>query len=196
MSVITLEKTLPKTSKDLDKTDWLIEQLYKTDGKAEIINGEIVEFMSTGDEPSSAATNVLLSLKLYERQTKFGRAYADNVGFLVNLPNRKSFSPDASFFTGERAGMKFLQGAPIFAVEVRSENDYGEKAEKAIKQKRDDYFAAGTKIVWDVDLLSEDVIKSYTHDTPDNPVIFKRGEIANAEPALPNWKMAVDELFD
>ena len=150
MSVITLEKTLPKTSKDLDKTNWLIEQLYKTDSKAEIINGEIVEFMSTGDEPSSAATNVLLSLKLYERQTKFGRAYADNVGFLVNLPNRKSFSPDASFFTGERAGMKFLQGSPIFAVEVQSENDYGEKAEKTIKQKRYDYFAAGTKVVWDV----------------------------------------------
>ena len=92
--------------------------------------------------------------------------------------------------------MKFLEGAPIFAVEVRSENDYGEKAEKAIKQKRYDYFAAGTEIVWDVDLLSENVIKSYTHNAPDKPVIFKRGEIANAEPALPNWKMAVDELFD
>jgi Uma2 family endonuclease len=196
MSVITLEKTLSKTSKDLDKTDWLIEQLYKTNGKAEIINGEIVEFMSTGDEPHTAAFNIAISLKNYQRRTKFGRAYGDNVGFLVNLPNRKSFSPDAAFFTGERAGMKFLQGAPIFAVEVRSENDYGKKADEAIKQKRYDYFAAGTEIVWDVDLLSEDVIKSYIHDTPDTPVIFKRGEIANAEPALPNWKMAVDELFD
>ena len=127
--------------------DVLIEKLYQTEGKAEIVNGEIVEFMSTGDVPSSAATNILLSLKLYERQTKSGRAYSDNIGFLVNLPNRKSFSPDTSFFVGERAGMKFLQGAPLFAVEVRSENDYGKKAEEAIKQKRYDYFAAGTKIV-------------------------------------------------
>jgi Uma2 family endonuclease len=89
-----------------------------------------------------------------------------------------------------------LQGAPIFAVEVRSENDYGEKAEKAIKQKRDDYFAAGTKVVWDVDLLSKDVIKSYAFDNPDHPKIYKHGEIANAEPVLPNWEIAVDELFD
>ena len=34
----------------------LIEKLYRTEGKAEIVNGEIVEFMSTGDQPSSAAT--------------------------------------------------------------------------------------------------------------------------------------------
>ncbi|MEP6902004.1 MAG: Uma2 family endonuclease [Actinomycetota bacterium] len=174
----------------------LIEQLYQTEGKAEIVNGEIVEFMSTGDEPSSAATNILLSLKLFERKTKLGRAYSDNAGFLVYLPNRKSFSPDVSFFTGERAGMKFLQGAPVFAVEVRSENDYGKKAEEAIKQKRSDYFAADSKVVWDVDLLSEDVIKSYTSENPDAPKIFKRGEIADAEPALPNWTFGVDELFD
>ncbi len=81
-------------------------------------------------------------------------------------------------------------------VEVRSENDYGNKAEKAIKQKRYDYFAAGTEIVWGGDLLGDDVIKSYHKDNPDTPNIFKRGEIADAEPALPGWKIPVDELFE
>ncbi len=189
MSVLTLEK--PKLT-----TDELIEKLYQTEGKAEIINGEIVEFMSTGDIPGSTAANILLSLMLFQRKSKFGRVYGDNVGFLVNLSNRKSFSPDVSFFTGERSGMKFLQGSPIFAVEVRSENDYGKKAEEAIKQKRYDYFAAGTEIVWDVDLLSEDVIKSYHRANPDDPKIYKRGEIADAESALPGWKIPVDELFE
>lgn len=177
-------------------TEELIEKLYQTDGKAEIVNGEIVEFMSTGDEPGTAAANILVSLKLFQRKTFLGRAYSDNVGFLVDLPNRKSFSPDASFYIGERAGMKFLNGAPVFAVEVRNENDYGKKAEESIKQKRDDYFAAGTEIVWDVDLLSADIIKSYHRDEPDAPKIFKRGETADAEPALPGWTMAVDELFE
>jgi Uma2 family endonuclease len=174
----------------------LIEKLYCTQGKAEIVNGEIVEFMSTGDKPGTAAANLLVSLKLFQRKTKSGIAYGDNVGFLVDLPNRKSFSPDASFYINERTGMKFLQGAPIFAVEVRSENDYGKKAEEAIKQKRHDYFAAGTKVVWDVDLLGENIIKSYTAENQDTPQIFKRGEIANAESALPDWTFAVDELFE
>ena len=137
-----------------------------------------------------------MSLKAYQKEIGYGRAYSDNIGYLVNLPHRKSFSPDASFRIGERAGMKFLQGAPIFAVEVRSENDYGNKAEKAIAEKRADYFAAGTKVVWDVDLQSEDVIKSYTRENPNEPQIFRRGEIAAAESALPDWKIAVDELFD
>ena len=189
MSVLTLDK--PTTA-----TEQLIAQLYRSEGKAEIINGEIVEFMSTGDAPSSAAFNIAVSLKIYQRQTKFGRAYSDNVGFLVNLPDRKSFSPDVSFYIGERAGMRFLEGAPIFAVEVRSENDYGNKAERDIAQKRQDYFAAGTEIVWDVDLLGENIIKSYHRSNPNEPQIFKRGEFANAEPALPNWEIAVNELFD
>ena len=174
----------------------LIQQLYQTEGKAEIINGEIIEMPPTGFEPGRAGFNVSLRLKEYERQTQTGVVVPDNVAFKVNLPNRKSFSPDASFHIGKKTGMKFLEGAPVFAVEVRSENDYGEKAEKAIKQKRHDYFAAGTIVVWDVDLLSEDVIKSYTSENPDTPKIFRRGEIANAEPTLPDWNMAVDELFD
>lgn len=176
--------------------DELIARLYRTEGKAEIVNGEIVQFMSTGDDSSSAAFNIALSLKSYEKQTGTGRAFTDHVGFLVDLPNRKSFSPDASFFTGERAGMKFLNGAPVFAVEVRSETDYGPKAEREIASKRADYFAAGTKVVWDVDLLGETQIRSYSSDDPDNPERFGRGEIADAEPALPGWRFEVDDLFD
>ena len=45
---------------------------------------------------------------------------ADNVGLLVNLPNRRSFSPDVAFWTGGPLTGKFLEGAPVFAVEVRS----------------------------------------------------------------------------
>ena len=58
--------------------------------------------------------------------------------------------------------MKFLKGAPRFAAEVRSEGDYGPAAEQAIAEKRDDYFAAGTLVVWDVDLLSKDVVPAST----------------------------------
>jgi Uma2 family endonuclease len=177
-------------------TEELIEELYRTEEKAEIINGKVVKFMATGDEPGTAAFNIAMSLKFYQRQTGIGKAFGDNVGFLVDLPNRKSFSPDACFFVGEKAGMKFLKGAPVFAVEVRSENDYGKNAEQEIAAKRRDYFAAGTEVVWDVDLQSDEVIKSYHRDRADEPRIFRRGDAADAEPVLPGWKMTVDELFE
>jgi Uma2 family endonuclease len=91
--------------------------------------------------------------------------------------------------------MRFAEGAPVFAVEVRSEHDYGPAAERAMRDKRADYFACGTLVVWDVDLQSQDVIRSYKASAPETPVIFRRGDIADAEPAVPGWRMAVDELF-
>lgn len=91
--------------------------------------------------------------------------------------------------------MRFLEGAPVFAVEVRSENDYGKKAEREPAGKRTDYFTAGTLVVWDVDVLSDDIVRVYRADTPESPTIYRRGDIAEAETAVPGWTMAVDDLF-
>ena len=148
----------------------------------------------TGDMPARAGLKIAASLSAIEDSAD-GRAYPDNIGYKVSLPNRESFSPDASFYRGQRTGMKFLEGAPVFAVEVRSENDYGAKAERDMKAKRDDYFAAGTQVVWDVDLLSDEVVRVYRTDNPDYPTIYRRGETADAEPAVPGWTMSVDDLF-
>ena len=61
--------------------------------------------------------------------------------------------------------------------------------------KRSDYFAAGTLVVWDVDALREKLVRVYRSTDPGNPTIYRAGEIAEAEPALPGWTMAVDEVF-
>lgn len=177
-------------------TEELIAELARTEEKAEIINGEVVKFMSTGIDPGFAGDEIYVSLRAYARRTRSGRAVGDNKAFLVNLPHRKSFSPDAAFYLGGETGMKFYQSAPVFAVEVRSENDYGKIAERKMTDKRADYFAAGTLVVWDVDLQSNETIKCYVSDKPDQPRVFQRGETANAEPAVPGWTLAVDDLFD
>lgn len=65
-----------------------------------------------------------------------------------------------------------------------------------MRQKRADYFAAGTLVVWDVDLQGDAVIKSYKASASETPVIFRRGEMADAEPAVPGWRMPVDDLFE
>ena|SRR5438128_990184 len=172
-----------------------IEDLYGVEGKAEIVNGELVLMSPTGDLPNTAAGEILATLRDYARRTKLGRAYTDNAAFVVNLPHRKSFSPDAAFYIGPRTGGKFLNGAPIFAVEVRSEGDYCRRAEREMAEKRADYFTAGTLVVWDVDVLVDELIRSCVSDDPDNPRVFHRGEFADAEPALPGWSMPVNDLF-
>jgi Uma2 family endonuclease len=172
-----------------------IKDLERVEGKAELVDGRIIEMPPTGFLPNYTAMRIAFSLDEYGRRTKTGYAVTDGAGFTVDLPKRKSFSPDAAFVMGQHSGMKFLSGAPAFAVEVRSDGDYGPKAEKDMAAKRADYFAAGTLVVWDVDILSGDVVRAYRSDDPARAIIFRRGDRADAEPAVPGWSIAVDDLF-
>ena len=176
------------------KTDELFDQLMRIDGKAEIVNGRIVHLMATGKEPGFAAGEIFASIREYARRIRIGRAVGDNVIFRVDLPNRKSFSPDAAYTLEARDGsMSAIFSAPVFAIEVRSENDYGPAAERAIAAKIEEYFEAGTLAVWDVDLQSENVVT--LHLPGQAPQIFRRGQTADAGGALPGWTMEMDEIF-
>ncbi len=177
------------------KVEATIDDLLKVKQKAEIVNGEIILMSPTGSHPGYAGDATFSSLFEYSKRKKYGRAVGDNKAFVVNLPHRKSFSPDAAFYVGVDSGMKFYEGAPVFAVEVRSEGDYGPGAERKMAAKRADYFAAGTLVVWDVDLLSDEVVRVYRASDPEKATISRRGQTAEAEPAVPGWTMPVDDLF-
>ena len=179
------------------KAEATVDDLYRVpeNGKAEIVNGELVLMSPTGGVPGRAAGKIFISLHEYERRVGGGYAFPDNVGFIVNLPNRRSFSPDAAFYKGEMRGGLFLEGAPVLAVEVRSTDDYGPAAEKRMAQKRADYFAAGTVVVWDVDVLREKVVRVFRASAPENPTMYTGSNAAEAEPALPGWMMPVDDML-
>ena len=180
------------------RTAATLDDLYQVEGKAELIAGRIIRFMPTGFRPNQIAGEIFASLREYARRSGRGVATTDNMGFAVIelVSGRQSFSPDAAYFAGSlpKNRMKFIQGAPTFAVEVRSEGDYGDAAEAEMAAKRADYFEAGTLAVWDVDPVAE-VIRCYRADAPDRPAEFHRGDAANAEPAVPGWRITVDELF-
>jgi len=180
------------------KTEATVDDLYRVPehGKAELVNGELVLMPPTGGVPGRAAGEIFISLREYERRVGGGYAFPVNVGFIVNLPNRRSFSPDTAFYKGELRGGLFLEGAPVFALEVRSSDDYGPATEKKMAQKRADYFAAGTLVVWDVDVLREKVVRVYRATEPNSPTICKSTGAGDAEPALPGWRMSLKELFE
>lgn len=176
----------------------LIDALHQARdrGKAEIIDGEIVLISPTGGKPSRVSGLIFAALLAYERQSGRGTALPNNAGFLVNLSRRGSFSPDAAFVVGKVLDAEFIDGAPIFAVEVRSKHDYGPAAERTLRTKIADYFAAGTLVVWDVDALRDRVIRVYRADAPEAPVEYAPGDNAEAEPALPGWRVPVADLLD
>ena len=188
ISTIPLLTTRPAT----------LDDLAKVDGKAELVDGRFVRQMPTGHLPNRVASRIFRGLDDHAEATGQGVAYTDSMGFAVpRLPSgRESVSPDASLHLGPvpTNPLGFVQGAPTFAVEVRIESDYGPAAEAAIAAKRADYFAAGTSVVWDVDPIARSVRK-YRADSPDQSTTFTLGLDADAEPAVPGWRIPVERLF-
>src|SRR5260370_30893602 len=129
-----------------------LDDLYRTEGKAELIGGRIVHSMPTGFAGSLIAGNVYASLRDYAKKSAKGWAFTDSMGFAVRelSSGRESFSPDAAYYMGPSPSnrMRFVMGAPTLAVEVRSESDYGPAAEQEIAAKRRDYFEAGNLLGW------------------------------------------------
>jgi Uma2 family endonuclease len=176
-----------------------LDDLARVADKAELIDGRIEVLMPTGRKPGRVAGRIYRSLDDYATQSGRGEAFPDNVGFAVPRlsSGRESFAPDASYHLGPFPAdpMRFLEGPPTLAVEVRSENDYTPSAETALAAKRADYFEAGTAIVWDVDSIAE-CIHIHRAEKPDPPTTLRRGQIVEAEPLLPGWRVDVNWIFD
>ena len=172
-----------------------INDLYRVRDKAEIVDGEIVVMSPTGGLPGMAGGH---RLRKSSRVPALGR-------WRVRLPRRrgvrgrlaepKILQSRRGLPPGPRPTMKFVEGAPVFAVEVRSEEDYGPAAEQERARKRAHYFAARTLVVWDVDLQGSETIRSYQAGGA-TPRVFRRSDLADAEPALPGWRFRIDELFE
>ena len=176
-----------------------LDDLLKVEEKAELIAGRIVYFMPSDEYHGDVSLRIAFRLQGYVEAAGRGKAHGDSVGFALAAPlpsGRLSFSPDAAFTDGppRPRNRRFVPGPPTFAVEVRSEGDYGPKPEREMAAKRADYFLAGTLVVWDVDPDAETITK-YTAADPANPIVFRRGDTADAEPALPGWRLPVDDVF-
>ncbi len=90
-----------------------------------------------------------------------------------------------------------MPGAPAFAAEVRSKGDYDPKAERDIRKKIQDYFAAGTSVVWGVDTRGTDIVTVYRATAPEEPsgaLHPKEAGAATGEGRGPQW--GSQKLYD
>ena len=175
-----------------------LEDLHGVEGKAELIGGVIVHQVGTGSRPTLIAGRIYKALDHYATQSGCGVAYTDGVAFAVRelASGRESFSPDATYHAGAMPADPddFVPAAPTVAVEVRSKGDYGPKPEREMADKRADYFEAGTAVVWDVNPRAG-TVTVYAADTPDAPRVFGAGEVIDADPVMPGFRLPVAEVF-
>src|SRR4051812_34020717 len=86
-----------------------IEDLYRVPDNraAELIDGKIIVLPYLQDLPARATGRILQGLLDYSRQGGVGEPFGNKIGYEVDLPHRKSFSPRASFYIGPDMEWKF-----------------------------------------------------------------------------------------
>ena len=182
----------------IDPQDATLADLARIKNRAELITGRIVLLPYLGHKPGVAMAKFLISLQKYIEAMGRGHVLMSKLAYEVPklVSGRESFSPNASYYDGPlpEDPWAFIPGPPTLAVEIRSIDAYGPEVGAERATKRGDYFAAGTLFVWDVDALNE-TVQTYRPGPCARPLTFRRGEVANAEPAVPGWRMAVDEIF-
>src|SRR3954463_14568496 len=93
-----------------------LDDLYRVEGKAELIKGRIVHFMPTGFRPGRVGARIFRSLDDHAETARRGIALPDNLGFTVPelSSGRQSFSPDVAYYLGPLPTnpMRFIEGPP------------------------------------------------------------------------------------
>jgi Uma2 family endonuclease len=124
--------------------------LMPRDGsRYELVRGELRKMSPAGIEHGAVIVNATLLLAQHVKANNLGRCVGAETGFKIASDPDTVRAPDLSFISRERipeGGLpkNFWRGAPDLAVEVVSPGD----ASKEVKEKVEDWLAAGTKAVW------------------------------------------------
>lgn len=154
----------------------------------ELIDGVLVE-KPMGYRESQLAAALIVALGAYLRLHRIGTV-AGEAGMLKVSPTQVRI-PDVSFIRWERLPAEsgpIPAVAPDLAVEILSEGN----TEQEMARKLDDYFAAGTRLVWYIDLNSR---SARTYTSPEHCVVVDEAGSLLGGNVLPGFEVRLMDLF-
>lgn len=169
----------------------VLELHQREDRLYELIDGVLVEKVM-GFRESCLAIVLGGFLRAFVTQHNLGTiAGAD--GLMRLWPGRVPI-PDLAFISWDRLPGGRLPDAPIPdlapdpAVEVLSPGNTDEE----MRQKRQDYFAAGTRLVWIIDPVARTVA---VWTGPDQSTVLPEDRVLEGGTVLPGFSLPLSELF-
>jgi len=178
---------LPGTATEQD-----VIRLDAHDRLCELIDGTLVE-KTMGFEESLLASRIAYFLLAFVLPRKLGLVSGE-AGMMRILAGRIRI-PDVAFVSFDRLPDRKSPGVPIpdlypdLAVEVLSDSN----THREMENKLQEYFKAGTRLVWYVDLRSKsvEVFTSPTHVTR-----FSGSDVLTGGEVLPGFEVALPTLFE
>jgi Uma2 family endonuclease len=172
------------------------EDLYDLphdENKYELASGLLIKMPPAGVRHGGVALRIGSLLDHYTEGKDLGRVYGADTGFILQRNPDIVRAPDAAFVAkariptyGEPNG--FWDLAPDLAVEVVSPWD----RDRQLNQKINEYFAAGTRLVW---VVYPDTRTVYVYRSPrDVRALDENGEL-DGEGVLPGFACPIRRCF-
>ena len=160
------------------------------DGRVhELNNGELVSVGPPKLRHSLTAHKIQAELSRVAQAKGLGMVLLETAYQLLTEPPTVRI-PDVSFITSERLkGLSlddYVPGAPALAVEIASPSDSSEE----LRQKAEQYLAAGSRRVWAVYPQTKEV-HVYTPDAA--PRVLDESQDLEAPDLFPDWSVRVAE---
>jgi Uma2 family endonuclease len=157
----------------------------------EMVEWTLVE-KTVGIHESILAGYLIAILQPFVRKHHLG--FVTSPDGMMRLFSGTVRAPDVAFISWDRFPGRKLPSKPIpivapdLAIEVLSRSN--RKTE--MSRKRQEYFGAGTRLVWQVDPIKR--IVQVFHQ-PDDPVTLRESDTLTGNQVLPGFKLALRELF-
>lgn len=163
-------------------------------GPAELIDGFLVE-KAMGFRESLLAASLIMFIKNFTSPRKLGLVGAPDA--IMRVRKGQLRLPDVSFITWERLlkgdahKQKVAPFGPDLVVEVLSEGNT--RAE--IDQKRREFFAAGTRLIWVIDPKARTAEVYDDPSRPDQMTLVREADALDGGAVLPGFRLPLADLF-
>ena len=172
----------------------LLAMAASDDGQRyELVKGDLREMAPAGGTHGKIAFSIASIIAAHIRGKDLGEGFTAEAGFVTGRNPDSVRAPDVAFVSKERlpegrVPEGFVEAAPDLAVEVVSPRDTA----AAIQAKIEEYFAAGSRLVWVVHPASRSVtVYRSLHDVE----VLLEGAILDGRPVFEGFRVNVDELF-
>jgi Uma2 family endonuclease len=171
-----------------------IEELPDIPDCYELVDGELIMMMSPAGRPHGYLVVKLgRILGAYAEENHIGVAFGEQTGFILTRNPDTVRAPDISFVREERVpsdgfGAGYFDGAPDLAIEILSPSN----RPSAMRRKIDQYFAAGTRLVWLIDHQKRTIVVHSPHRTPTT---LRESDALDGEDVIPGFHYEIAQLF-
>jgi len=173
------------------------EQLYELpdDGlRYELLRGTLVSEPVPGRLHGRTVARMSKLLSNFVDSNRLGVVYTGDTGFVLARQPDTVRGPDVAFLSNERehetdGARPYIPGAPDLAVEVTSPSD----RPREVLGKVSDYLAAGSRIVWVVNPVREEVS---VFRSPFAPRTLAGADVLDGEDVLPGFAVTIAEIFE